>query len=297
MIGSKKKVLMTGATGFLGSNLLRELIKQKYDITILKRSFSNVDRIRDQIEFVKFFNIDKNSLKDIFKEISADVILHCATSYGRADKDPFAVIDANLMLPLKLLEIGKKNHIKYFLNTDTILSKRINYYALSKSQFKDWLEMYSDELVCINVLLEHFYGAFDDRTKFVSFIIDKLLTNAVEIDLTEGKQKRNFIYIDDVVGAFIKVLENLDNFKFGIYNYEIGADKSYEIRDVVELIKKISGNSLTKFNFGAIPYRKNEIMDSKADTEAIRSLGWKPKYSIIQGLTKTIHEEKGLRAP
>lgn len=290
---NKKKILMTGATGFLGSNLLKELIKQEFEVTILKRSFSNIDRIKDLIKFVKFFNLDKTSIEGIFKKVKVDVVLHCATSYGRSDSDPFAVIDANLLLPLKLLEEAKKNDIKYFINTDTILSKRISYYSLSKSQFKDWIQMYSERLVCINILLEHFYGAFDDRTKFVSFIIDKLLSAVESIDLTEGRQKRNFIYILDVVDAFIKVLRNLDNLKFGVYNYEIATDKSYQIRQVVELIKKISGNTKTRFNFGIIPYRKNEVMDSKADTKAISGLGWKPKYSLIRGLTKTINMEKG----
>lgn len=292
----KKNILMTGATGFLGSNLLGELIKQKYEVTILKRSTSNIGRIKDLIGSVKFFNLDKISIEDIFKKVKVAIILHCATSYERADTDPFTVIDANLLLPLKLLQIGKKNKIKYFINTDTILNKRINHYTLSKSQFKDWLQMYSEELICVNVLLEHFYGPFDDKTKFISFIIDKLLENAAEIDLTEGRQKRDFIYIDDVVDAFIRVLGNLDNLKFGVYNYEIGTNKSFEIRKVVELIKKISGNAATTFNFGIIPYRKNEIMNSKVNTKTIRNLGWEPKYSLIQGLTKTINKEKRAKA-
>ena len=292
----KNNILMTGATGFLGSNLLRELIKHKYEVTILKRSLSNISRIKDLIGSVKSFNLDEIYIESIFKKVKVDVILHCATSYGRADTDPFLVIDANLLLPLELLEIGKKNNIKYFVNTDTILNKRINYYTLSKNQFKDWLEMCSEELVGVNVLLEHFYGPFDDKTKFISFIIDKLLKNALEIDLTEGKQKRDFIYIDDVVAAFIKILENLNNLKFGVHNYEIGTNKSFKIREVVDLIKQISANTVTKYNFGAIAYRKNEIMNSKVDIKAIRNLGWKPKYSLLQGLTRTINEEKGLRS-
>lgn len=295
-MNGKKNVLMTGATGFLGSNLLRELIKQKYEVTVLKRSFSDTGRIKDLMGFVRFFNLDEVPIEDIFKKVNVDILIHCATNYGRADMDPFAVIDANLLLPLKLLDVGKKNNIKYFINTDTILNKRINYYTLSKSQFKGWLEMYSEDLICVNLLLEHFYGAFDDKTKFVSFIIDKLLTDAAEINLTKGRQKRDFIYIGDAVDAFIKVLENLNNLKSRVHNYEIGTNKSFEIKKVVELIKKISGNTVTKFNFGAIPYRKNEIMDSKADTKAIRDLGWKPKYSLIQGLTKTINKEKGSEA-
>lgn len=286
---------MTGASGFLGSNLLRELVKLKYEVAILQRSSSNLSRIKDLISCVKFFNLDRVSVENIFKRFKAGVILHCATNYGRVDTDPFAVIDANLLLPIKLLEAGKKNHIKYFINTDTILNKRINYYTLSKNQFKDWLGMYSGELTCVNLLLEHFYGPLDDKTKFISFIIDKLLKNTPQIDLTQGRQKRDFIYIDDVVSAFIRVLENLDNLESGVYNYEIGSNKSYQIRKVVELIKRLSGNTVTKFNFGIIPYRKNEVMDLKADTRAIRDLGWTPKYSLVRGLTRTINYEKRVK--
>lgn len=292
----KLNILMTGATGFLGSNLLKALLEQQHNIVILKRSFSDTRRIDDVMDKVMFFNIDEIEVGEVFGKIEPEVILHCATNYGRNEIDPFLVIDANLLLPLKLLEMGKKSGVNCFINTDTILDKRINHYSLSKSQFKGWLEMYSESFVCINVLLEHFYGAFDDKTKFASFIIDKVLNNALEIDLTEGRQKRDFIYIDDVVDAFIKIIGNLENLKKGFYDYEIGTNEPVAIRDFVRLIKDISGNKSTKLNFGAIPYRKNEIMKSKVDTEAIRELGWSPKYSLEKGLRKTIEQEVRMRS-
>lgn len=288
----KKTILMSGATGFLGSNILKALLNRNYNLIILKRSFSDVWRIKDIIEKVKYFNLDEIPIEEMFQNVDVDIILHCATNYGRGEKDLFNIIEANLLMPLRLLEIGKKNGVKCFINTDTILDKRVNYYSLSKSQFKSWLDMNSDNLICINVPLEHFYGPFDDKTKFVSFVIDKILSDAEAIDFTKGEQKRDFIYIDDVVDAFGKMIDNAFNLRDGFYNYEIGTDKPVEIRQLVNMIKKISGNSKTKLNFGAIPYRKNEIMLSKVNITEITKLGWEPRYSLKEGLSITIKKEK-----
>ena len=85
--------------------------------------------------------------------------------------------------------------VKYFLNTDTFLDRRINFYSLSKKQFLEWLKLYSKDLVCANLVLEHFYGPEDDASKFVSFVIQSLLKNVSSLDFTPGDQKRDFIFM------------------------------------------------------------------------------------------------------
>jgi nucleoside-diphosphate-sugar epimerase len=284
-------VLISGATGFLGSNLVKKLVENNYQVVILKRSFSNTIRIDNYIEKIKYYDIDKVELEKCFIENNIDAFIHCATDYGRKDIDPLQIIDANLVIPLKLVEIGLKNNCKIFLNTDTVLDKRISSYSLSKKQFLDWFKIYSDRSICINLVLEHFYGPFDDKSKFVSSIVDKLIKNVSQIDLTVGDQKRDFIYIDDVVDAFYIILSNLDKMKSGFYNYEIGAGELTTIKDVVNKIKELTGNKITNLNFGAIPYRPNEIMEPKMDIKPITKLGWKPKISLINGLTSTINSE------
>jgi len=286
-----KKILMTGATGFLGSNLLKSLLKDEHKITILKRSFSKIERIRDEIKEVSIFDIDKTPIDKLFSKGSFDIILHCATDYGRKNTDPLMITDANLMLPLKLLEIGIKNKVPCFINTDTLLDKRVNHYSLSKKQFKEWLNSYSRELICVNIAIEHFFGPFDDKTKFVSFVIDKIISNAPEVQLTKGEQKRDFIYIDDVVDAFIKIIGNIDGLEKGFYAYEIGSNEQIAIKALIEMIKQLSRNNMTKLNFGALPYRENEVMESNVNTKAVRALGWSPRYSLKEGLKKTIEAE------
>lgn len=287
-----KTILMTGATGFLGSNLLKSLIDNNYEVAILKRQGSKLDRIEGYKNKILKFNIEDILLEDCFQQIKPEIVIHCATDYGRNNIKPSVVIEANLILPLKLLEVSKNNNVKCFINTDTFLDKRVNHYSLSKKHFRDWLCTFSTELICVNITLEHFFGPFDDKTKFVSFIIDKFLSNSCEIDLTIGEQKRDFIYIDDVVRAFNYVINNIDNISAGFYNYEVGTNRQIKIKELVKTIRKLTGNTSTKVNYGAIPYRKNELMESEVNTELIRSLGWVPKVDLNEGLLRTINAEK-----
>lgn len=287
-----KKLLMTGANGFLGSNLLKSLVDNNYEVAIIKRRTSKLDRLGSYQDKVEMFTIEEISLEECLQNIKPEIIIHCATDFGRKNVAPSDIIQPNLILPLKLLEIAKTCNVKCFINTDTYLDKGINYYSLSKKQFKDWLKAYSSELICVNMTLEHFYGPHDDKTKFVSFIIEKFLSKSGEINLTPGEQKRDFIYIDDVVSAFNFVIDNSDNMSNGFYDYEIGTNRQVKIKELVEAIRNITCNKTTKVNYGAIPYRENEIMNSNVNTDAIRALGWMPKVELDDGLLRTIKAEK-----
>lgn len=112
------------------------------------------------------------------------------------------------------------------------------------------------------------------------------------IDLTLGEQKRDFIYIDDVVEAFMTLV----NFSFDVpnnlYRYEIGTGKNIEIREFVQTVKTMTGNKVTRLNFGMLPYRENEIMESHVDISMLSRLGWQPQISLVEGLKYTIDQER-----
>jgi nucleoside-diphosphate-sugar epimerase len=287
-----KTVLMTGATGFLGSNLLKSLVLHNYQVSILKRQTSSLHYLTEYTEKITAFNLEEISIEDCFQKVKPEIVIHCATDYGRSNTSPSAIVDTNLILPLRLIEISKKNKVKCFINTDTFLDKKINHYSLSKKQFTDWFKTFSSDLICANITLEHFYGPKDHKSKFVSFIIDKFLTLSTEINLTLGEQKRDFIFIDDVVNAYLLVLDSISNKSNGFYNFEIGTNTQITIKDLVETIRNLTENKTTKVNYGAIPYRENELMESKVNTELIRALGWFPKVELIDGLLRTINAEK-----
>jgi nucleoside-diphosphate-sugar epimerase len=287
-----KTILLTGGTGFLGSNLLIKLLDSGFNLVVLKRATSNLSRVAMVYDRVTWYDIPENKIDEIFRAHEIDVIIHCATNYGRGDIDPSIVLEANMFLPLSLLELGRKNNVSCFINTDTILNKRINLYSLSKSQFLDWLKYYAEHMTCINIALEHFFGPHDDKTKFVSNIIDQLLNKSRRIELTPGEQKRDFIYIDDVVEAFMRILSRRDSLGKDFLHFEIGTGRLVSIRDFVTAVKKIVGSTDTILDFGALPYRNDEIMESQVDMRPIMALGWRPQFSLEEGLRRTVAVER-----
>ena len=291
----KQNILLTGGTGFLGSALLRAFVTDpKFQITVLKRSTSRTDRVSDLLQHdgIEWIDLDRTDLAELFHTSAFDVILHCATNYGRGKRSILDTASANLLLPLTLLQLGIEHGVKTFINTDTVIDKRVNEYSLSKKQFLEWLQNSAGRIQGVNVALEHFYGPFDDESKFTTMIFRKLMRGESQIDLTPGEQKRHFIFVDDVVRAFCCILERLDTLPSGFSSFVVSTERSVSIREFVQLSKSIIGNTSTQLNFGAIPYRVNELMDSRTDISALKALGWEPKFSLEQGIQMTIEKEK-----
>lgn len=289
-----RTILLTGATGFLGSAILRSLVDSgEYRIIILKRSFSDLFRIEDMMDKVIAYDIDIVSPERVFEEFPIDIVLHCATDYGRKSVSPMQIIEANLTLPLKLLECAVEHGVGSFINTDTILDKRISHYSLSKKQFREWLEGFGNKMVIANVELSHFYGPGDDKTKFVSNMLDLLIRGVPSIPLTRGEQIRDFIYIDDVVDAFNRIIKHVFSLENGFYEFQVCEGARVSVRDLVLALKRELGNSSTELNFGSLPYREHEAMKPTGNAAALFALGWQPKYSLDQGLKILAEMELG----
>lgn len=286
------KILLTGATGFLGSYLVKSLLHNGYDVSILKRSFSDTWRIETVLKRLHIYNLDICSINQPFKDHGRyDAIIHTATCYGRNGESVQQICEANVVLPLQLLETAVAYNTTTFLNTDTILQKYLNKYSMSKKQFMEWGEKFANEgaIKFINIQLEHFYGPKDDKSKFTTYVMNSCRENKSSLKLTEGEQKRGFIYITDVVDAYLLLLQKLDDLPEKFQDYTVGSGSAISIRDFVEIVHQLS-NSKTYLNFGVIPYRDGEIMESKADITLLKKLGWFPKVSIVEGITKCLNE-------
>lgn len=288
-------ILLTGSTGFLGSYLLKSFVKSGYEVIALKRSTSNTYRINDYLKKVTLYNIDKVNLEDIFKKHKINIVINTVTNYGRIDNKISSILDTNLIFGLKLLEESVNSNAKAFINTDTLLERNINAYALSKAQLVDWMKFLSNKNTkMVNIKIEHMYGALDDENKFIYWLINKLKQNVEKIDLTSGVQKRDFIYIDDIVSAYEIIIQNINTFS-NYEEFELGSGNSIEVKNFVEKIYQEISNKQTlstKLNFGAVSYRDNENMNIQANIEKLTNLAWKPKVSIKDGIKKILEEEK-----
>lgn len=288
-----KKILITGATGFLGSHLLPALIEKGYNIVILKRSFSNIWRIQNVLSQIKSYDIDKVSIKKIFDENKIGGIIHLATDYGRKnDNNIIQMIRANIELPAHLLDLGIKNKIIFFINTHTFWNSKYSLYSAMKNSFIEIAKYFSANfnVKFINMKIEHMYGEKDEYSKFIPFVIKNILEDK-KIKVTKGEQKRDFIYVNDVADAYLKVLNNLGNLNNNFIEFEIGTGESISLRDLLSKIEEVINKKANKnIKWGAIPYKKNEIFDSKANIEKAKNiLGWYPNYDISNGLKRTIN--------
>ncbi|MDN2696117.1 NAD(P)-dependent oxidoreductase [Janthinobacterium sp. SUN073] len=293
-------ILLTGGTGFLGSRILAELLNNGDKVVVIKRSFSNTKKIEDFLthENVYFFDIDIYDPQELFKKYSIKTIIHAATEYGRGTTPIVKLLEANLILPMRLVEIGLNHGVECFINTDSFFTKRtttysnLANYSLSKKSLINWLKQLPKNIKIINVVLEHIYGPDDDTSKFIENTIQKIAVQKVpEINFTHGHQKRDFVYIDDVVAAYIKLIQYGSKNNFCFETFEVGTGRSYEVREMIETIQHLSG-SMTKLNFGAIGYRSDEIMESKAEIKKLMALGWNPTITLQNGIEKILKKYK-----
>lgn len=302
--GTQKSIIITGATGFLGSHILEYLVNHTSDnLIILKRSFSNTRRIKSLLENprVSTFDIDKSEIKNIdWKDV--DTIIHCATEYGRQTNSCYKVLETNLMFPIKLVECAIENNVKTFINTDSYFNKEnmayshLLNYSLSKKSINLWLRYFSKKIKVINMVLEHIYGENDNPDKFVEQMIQKIAINPVEsIDLTSGEQKRDFIYAEDVCKAYLAAVKYSRENNFRYRQFDIGTGNPVSIKAFILAIKEAAGDKEKPvLNFGAFPYREDEIMCSYADTVELSNLiDVEDLYFYKDGIKRIVNYYKG----
>lgn len=283
------RILITGASGFLGGHLLKKMKEKGHEIIIVKREnfYSNVGfKIDQSIQCISISNLEK-ILKN---QKPIDVALHLAALYENNDTSISQICKANLTFAVSVLDAALALGIKRFINVGTALPKNINAYSLSKNQFPEWGELLAGEgkIQFINSILHNIYGPGDSPKKFPEFIVSSCLKNLKSVDLTEGTQIRDFIFIDDVVNAYIVLIESGHSSLSGYSTIPVGSGEPISIKDFVIKVRGITKSTIN-FNFGSRPIRKNEPMWLVADTTNLIKLGWRNTTSIEDGLHKTIY--------
>ena len=130
----RKRVLITGATGFIGSHVVELLLDNDFDITVIKRSFSNTERIEQHLSRLVCFDLDNVTLESVFEGPGFDVLIHLATLYNKGDfgVDLEEMRKVNIDFPRKLLELAIKNNVKKFVNTSTYFQYSPHHLPLSE---------------------------------------------------------------------------------------------------------------------------------------------------------------------
>ncbi len=298
-----KRILITGATGFIGSHLARRLVASQHRVTALIRPSSNLWRIKDIAPDIKIIPADLNHLdtRSFKKQLGPiDIVYHLA-AYGISQKenDFDLLMQTNLFATQKILDLCNNLKIKKVILCgscfeysggkkikESTLPDPVSEYGFSKFSASILANSFflREKLPIVNLRLFTPFGPFEDAERLIPSTILRALNNQ-PILLTTGHQTRDFIFIDDVVNAFLLAAQSSQAIGETCH---IASANATSIRDIVKMILRLA-QSRSQAQFGKLPLRPQEIKTLSGDfSKAKRLLKWQPHVSLEDGLRKTI---------
>lgn len=300
----QKKILVTGGTGFIGANLVRRLVKIGHRPTVLVRKESNFWRLKNIISKVDLLETDILNSERLQKDIDIvgpNYIYHLAVygTYQGTQKDLRKTFETNIFGTINLLNAGYNAGIEYFVNTgssseyglketsmneNNILSP-VNYYGVTKATTTLVTSTFSmqNKLPAVTLRLFSPYGYYEDKNRFVPTVIMAGIKNE-EIELSDPSFVRDFIFIDDVVDAYIYFL---DGNKYYGEVFNVGSGKQTKLGDFVNILEKEIGKKI-KIKWSGHKSNQFEPKKWQADiSKARKELRWKPTTLLKKGLKKT----------
>lgn len=300
----KNIYLVTGATGFIGSYLVRTLIEQKRTVHIICRNNTNwrLSDIKDKTILHRCDLLNKSIFKIIHK-IKPDYIFHFA-AYGSLpnESDINKLIDINIKGAMNLINAIKQNPFKLFINTgssseygikekpmkETDIANPINDYGISKltATLIFQKEAKINNLPIINFRIFSAYGPYEHDSRLIPYIILNQLKNN-KTNLSSPSFVRDFVYVKDIANAYIKATA-IKIEPGEIFN--VGSGHQHSIQEVYKIISKITDSvSPVLWKTKQKQERQVEPKIWEADISKAKSiLHWQPEYSLEQGIYKTV---------
>lgn len=293
--------LVTGGTGFVGSNLCRKLMQgdwQVHVIAIPNDSFSLIDDIREQLS-IHIHDGTTESMNSIVAAVRPDVVFHLAALFlsEHVSADIDRLIISNILLGTQLLEAMAVHNITKIVNTGTSWQhyknkpySAVNLYAATKQAFEDILQFYVDVCGVSAITLKLFdtYGPNDPRPKLFN-MLDKVARENSPLEMSPGEQLIDIVHIDDVVHAFVLAAEQL---KSGVAQghecYAVSSGSRISLKELVTLYERVIGKALSII-WGGRKYREREVMLPWENGKKLP--GWSVRIGLEEGML--LMEKKG----
>jgi len=315
------KILVTGGAGYIGSHVVKELIRQGHQPVVFDNLQTGHHKAVKSVPFIEGDLADQGKLKETFRSYCIDAVMHFAAAclVGESVNDPLKYFNNNVKNSLELLEIMKKYRVKniVFSSSAAVYGEPekipipeehpcapTNPYGETKWIFEKVLQAFCEDGKLNYASLRYFNAAGADpegelgedhspETHLIPIVLRAALNgDAVPIygtDYTtpDGTCIRDYIHVTDLAQAHILALNRLE--RGGISGtYNLGNGNGYSVKEVIETARKLTGR---KISVVESPRRPGDPARLVASSEKIRKeLGWVPKYPDLETIIETAWE-------
>ncbi|MBO8131740.1 MAG: NAD-dependent epimerase/dehydratase family protein [Candidatus Marinimicrobia bacterium] len=299
------KILITGGAGFIGSHVADAYIKEGHDVVIID------NLVTGQIEFVnqkaKFYKFDIRSREayDLIMDEKFDVINHHAAQIDvrKSTEDPKYDAEVNILGSINILEASNKSGVKrfifistggaiygeqdYFPADEEHPTRPISPYGIGKLTVEKYLYYYNQVFKLDYVVLRYanVYGPRQNphgEAGVVAIFCDKMLRGNRAVINGDGTQTRDYVYVKDVVKANVLALTTYKTNEI----YNIGTGVETDVNTIFKKIRDEINPNIEEFHGPPKPGEQKRSVISFHKAEKL--LGWKPEYSLDEGLKETV---------
>ena len=303
------RILITGGLGFIGSHLIDELVKENHEIIVITRSLSKKTNIRNSQQKVKIEKInivDFNKLGKIIEKNKPDVIIHLAgqTSHSKSFESPLHDVDMDVKSTLFILEKLRKMNLncRFILGSTFVVigkPKRLpvneetpcfptTIYGANKLASENYCKIYH-QVFGLDTLVFRITNSFGPREQIVpnknavNYLINLAFKGKKITIFDEGKFFRDLIFISDVVSGIMTVIKKGKSGNL----YWISSGKRTWFYQLGKWLEDLTGAKVK--NVKSSKYTKKvDVGNFVVDNSKLKSLGWKPKITVREGIKKTL---------
>ncbi len=296
------RAIVTGATGYIGGQLLARLLQDQHDVAIVVRRQSELSsamiNAKTEGRLKAYRHHGKtDELVEWVKEFSPEVVFHLAAmslSAHRPDQLR-SLIEANVVFGAEMLEAAAQVDNVGFISTGTFWEygrgddeyRPTSLYAATKRAFRDILGYFEQTKTLRSVELKLFdvYGPDDPRGRLIDLLLDAQVSGE-QLALSPGEQQIDLVHVDDVVEAYLVAAECFSNpdFVFERLDYAVSSGCRMTVRELVARLESVSGR-VVPVGWGKRAYRPREVMMPWTGQTLPN---WRPRRSLDEGITQMI---------
>ena len=294
----RKKILITGASGFVGFHVCKTYLAGGYHVHLLVRDSAQTSHLKLYCKDAVLHVCPQTSegFVDLLTEIKPELVIHLASTFisEHSTSDIDSLISSNVEFGCRLVDAMAKCGVKNFINTGTSWQHfmdrdflPVNLYAATKQAFESLLLFYADavQMNIITLSLFDTYGPMDTRGKLISFLLDAAKSGE-KISMTKGEQLLDIVHVSDVAEAFLLAGQKMiGNELRGMKKFGLSSGERITVKRLVSIVEE-AANRPINVNWGGRNYKRREVFHPWVSFNRLE--GWAPTVTIQKGIKSLV---------